>query len=323
MIAKVSMDPTRRRFNTIALGAMVVPLRALAQAKSSVVRVAIVGSAKKELLVKPFAAHGFVEGRNLRLDWLGISTSAAIEEMARKLVATSPDLIITLGSPATLAMQRATKEIPIVFLVGEPVRAGIVKSFSHPGGNATGISNQSLDLVAKRMELLRAIHPAARSLLVIPSEGEFGEMARSEMRVAAAKLSLRLEELPYLIGADPAAFLRVLRSRKPDTIYWSNGLVGELTPEILDHLREARIPTVYNIEEAVARGGLISLGVDIPATFARAVAIAARILRGEKPANIPVEQISSQRLAINLKTARAMGIKIPDSVLMSANLVID
>jgi ABC-type uncharacterized transport system substrate-binding protein len=277
-----------------------------------------------------FGEQGFVEGGNLAFAVVncdGVKPDD-VETKARATVASRPDLILTTGTRLTLVLQRHTRDIPVVFFnVGDPVVAGLVESLRRPGRNITGASNRGYELFEKRFELLKEIQPRARRIAVLSIEqspsGSMRQLWRQEMASASARLGFDMAEVVVSEDARLDAVTAAIRSAKADGVIY--GVLNQhlWMPDMLDFLRQSGLPAVFMLNEIVAMGGLASIGEPIQLQGRRAVAIAARILRGEKPATIPVDQLSTPHLAINLRTARAMRLAIPDSVRLRADEVVE
>jgi putative ABC transport system substrate-binding protein len=282
-----------------------------------------------------------MEGRNLAIDLHHIESSdmarktgesgeahanrvRKVEEMftqrAREVVETRPDVICVSGTHGAAEISRMRSDVPIVFFnVADPVRSGLVESYRRPGGNVTGIGNRWFDLVGKRVELLIALRPRARSLAVIGDyRGDFGDIVREEVDEAARRFGLRVA--PVNSALDHDGLVQSLRSANADAILH---LTSNISTSFLKLLRSGTVPAVYMQDEPVRRGGLMSLGATLKDQALRAVDVAVRILRGEKPATIPVELLEKPHLVINRATARAQRIQIPSSVLLQADEVIE
>lgn len=266
--------------------------------------------------------EGFVEPRNLALDTVIVRTEAGLDAAARRVVASHPDLVI-LGwrmGPSGWALRAATRDIPVVFTgAADPVRSGLVESLRRPGRNFTGSSASTHDLIAKRLELFRELRPDNPRLAVLVAEDpdpgweSFSAWAR-DLAIKATAIGkaheMSLQELASALRRTGAGgFMSFAVAREP-------GFWAELQAR-------SGVPGVFTAGAVVKAGGLSSLGVSDEETARRAVAIAARILRGEHPSDIPVDQANTFDLAVNLGTARAMGIRVPPSILIRATTVYD
>ena len=271
---------------------------------------------------------GWVEGRNLVLDYRAAEgRSDRVLELAAALVETHPDVIVTPSGPPAKALQRATATIPIVFVAAtEPVKNGLVHSFSRPGGNLTGSADMVHELNAKRLEVLKDAFPRVRRIAVVwnPTSVVVYDAA-SELRAAGPALGVELvfieirrrEEFPEVFqqieqsGADALAFLAdaiVLAPNTGDTIALA---------------AKTRLPAIFPYGRYVAAGGLLSYGANIGDFFARAATTVDKILKGASPGDLPVEQPTKFELVVNLKTARAMGFELPPGILDRADEVIE
>lgn len=267
---------------------------------------------------------GWVEGRNLVYVYSYASGDfSRFDALAVELVAEKPDLIFAGTQIAALAVRRATKETPIVFAVAEdPVGSGLVASLAHPGGNATGLSNQGIELVAKRMELLKELRPKLRHVAVMVAKSRLGD-AQLQAAERAAR-TMGVEVLPLRVGSVdeiPGAIDWIARKSVDGALVHGPGLVDRR--RVVALFGRMRIPVIYQLGEFVAEGGLMSYAADIGDNYHRAAAYANKILRGATPADLPVEQSQVFELAVNLKTAREQGIRIPQSVLLRATRVIE
>ena len=238
------------------------------------------------------AAHGFVEGGNLQMTWRsGIGVRQDDRDTASALAAARPDAVLTFSSVLTQAMQWTTKSVPIVFTdVSDPIADGIVKDYARPGGNTTGVSTRHRELLAKRMEILRGLAPGARRVAFVHpySTDQSLEAALPFVRKVAVELNFELIEVPWHL-------IREVEEKRADAV----------------------------IAYSVTRGALASYGTDPIEDTRLGADQLARVLKGAEPGVLPVGQISRFTLAINLKTARAIGLKVPSSVLIRANQVIE
>jgi putative tryptophan/tyrosine transport system substrate-binding protein len=272
------------------------------------------------------AEGGFVEGRNLAIEFRWAEGRYdRLPELAADLVHRNVSVIAAPGtSAAGLAAKAATAIIPIVFGVpGDPVRLGLVKSLSRPGGNATGVNFFTGEVVAKRMQLLRELVPAASriAVLVNPSDPS-NESTRSDVEPVAGVLGIFVLEAAT-IGEIDAAFAHLVRE-KADALFVAPGVFFSARRVQLAVLAARHnIPASFSSRAAVEAGGLVSYGADLADAFRQAGVYTARILQGAKPADLPVQQSIKFELVINLSTARALGLTIPPSLLAIADEVIE
>jgi putative ABC transport system substrate-binding protein len=311
-----------------ALGLARVP--ALAQQAGRVHRVGVLlplaGLAAQPYLDaarRQLAAHGFVEGRNLQFE---IRYGNAPSE-ARELAALKPDAFFALSTALAHPMHEAAGNAPLVFAwVADPVHAELVQSYARPGGSATGVANRYYELAQKRVELVRELLPAARRVAVAAGSFDYIVTTALDRAQAAAK---RLDMT--LVRAELGA-LRILALE--NALRDGAQAVLMLTPfaaygmrflaeEIVRFALERRVPMVFADLETVQQGGLMSYGTDLLADVRQAAELLARVLKGERPADMPVELAARFELAVNLKTARAIGVEVPRSILLRADRVIE
>jgi len=246
-------------------------------------------------------------------------------EFAAEFVRLKVDVILTVGTPSVLALMQATSSIPIVFVaVGDPVANGLVKSLARPGGNVTGLSNLTRDLAGKRVEILREAIPGLRRLAILANVANVAVVL--EMRDAqAAARSLGYEVITMEIrqAEDIAPAFETLGDRADAIYIVIDALVFTNRASINALALNARLPTMSGNRESIAAGGLISYGPNFPELFRRAADYIDKILRGTRPADIPVEQPAKFDLVVNLKTAKALGLTVPPPLLTRADEVIE
>ena len=269
---------------------------------------------------------GYAEGRNLLIEphWANNSAERAAA-LAAQIVASRPHVIVTLG-PTALAARRATRDIPIVFgFSGDPVEAGLVQSFSRPGGNLSGIYFLTLDLVGKRFEVLKELVPRARRVAILANPQHPGDKAeRRASQVAAGALGLEVEYFEARSGAEiDAALSAIQKSGAEAAVMFPLASIMARREHIARWAVEHRIPTVSGWAQFAEGGNLATYGPNLHDTFRRLAAYADKVLKGAKPADIPVEQPSTVELVVNLRAARALGLTVPNSVLIRANRVIE
>jgi putative tryptophan/tyrosine transport system substrate-binding protein len=320
----------RREFITLLAGAAAWPLAARAQA-AKVYRVAYLAYAGDQdavIVKRRLNELGYSEGQNLIFD---LRSAQGDEErllkLAAELAGTNPDVIVAgFGTATAKAAQASTATIPIVFTsVGDPIASGIVKSLNRPGGNLTGLHAQATDIFGKRLQVLADIAPGIRTVAVLLERGSpFTAVALPELkRVADARgQQLKLcdagtaEQLATGLNAAVKAGATAL------TILETPPLLA-MRQEIVDLAAKFRLPSVYTNREFVSAGGLASYGVDRRQLYRRAAEFVDKILKGQQPAEIPVEQPTKFELVINLNTAKALGLTIPPVVLAIADDVIE
>jgi putative ABC transport system substrate-binding protein len=322
----------RREFITLVGGAAAAwPLAASAQQAGKLPTIGVLGSDAAvwhpwtAALVERFRQLGWIDGRTIAIEYRwsqGRPERAA--EIAAEFVHLKVDIVVTAG-PHVATLMQATAVIPIVFaLAHDPVGGGIVASLARPGGNITGLSTQGTDLAGKRLELLREALPRLRRLAIIGNAG-YPEAVREMREAQAAARTLRLEVAPLEIRrAEEIATAFATLDAQADALYVvSDAVVNANRTRIITLALGARLPTMFAFREIVAAGGLMSYGPNYPDLFRRAGNYVDKILRGAKPADIPVEQPTKFDLVINLTTARALGITIPTALLLRADEVIE
>ena len=271
---------------------------------------------------------GYAEGRNVTIEYRGAENQLdRLPALAADLVRRHVSLIKTSGSPvAALAAKSATTTIPIVFVnAADPVRIGLVASLSHPGGNVTGVTELSSELGVKRLGLLRELVPSATSIaiLVNPKRPD-ADIQSAQLREAAQALGLKFHTLKAASERDfDAAFQAVVQSQASALVVAPDALFSDRRNQIVALARRYSVPTIYELREFVVAGGLISYGISSSDIGRQAGTLAGRILKGEKPADLPVMQPTKFDLVINLTTAKALGLNIPPGVLAIADEVIE
>jgi len=312
------------------------PLPAEAQQAAESARVGLLSTnqARGLRLIEPFRQglrdFGYVEGRSVVLEFRNAEGKRErFPMLAAELVALKVDVIVATGTPAALAAKQATATIPIVFLaVSDPVESGLVTSLARPGGNVTGLSNVAPQLVGKGLELLKQTVPGVSRVAVLWEPGATGERADratlAEAEVAGRALGVQLQFVEVRGPADfDRAFSDMTKRRAGAlTVFPGAMLFGE-RKQLTELAAKNRLATVYPWREYVDAGGLMSYGPDLADSYRRAAGYVAKILKGAKPADLPVEQPTKFELVINLKTAKALGLTIPPSLLARADQVIE
>jgi putative ABC transport system substrate-binding protein len=272
---------------------------------------------------------GYIEGRNVVIEYRDAKgKSERLPALAAELVALKVDVIVAASILPALAAQQATRTLPIVFAsVGDPVSSGLVTSLARPGGNVTGLSFLAPDLVGKHLELLKEAVPRASRVAVLWQPGFLGERGERDMLKRAEAAARTLGVQPQFVEArDPAdfdrAFSEMTRARAGAlTVLSSSMFLGERR-RLVDLAAKHRLPAEYPYREFVDAGGLMSYGANVADLYRRAATYVDRILKGAKPGDLPVEQATKFELVVNLKTAKALGITIPQLVLGRADEVI-
>jgi putative ABC transport system substrate-binding protein len=268
---------------------------------------------------------GWIEQRTVTIEYRwaeGHSERAA--EIAAEFVRLKVDVIVTSGTPITAAVKQATSLIPIVFAAsGDPIGAGLVASLSRPGGNITGLSQQQTDTSGKRLELLRKVVPGLRRLAILANpDNSAGALERDEVHAAARALGLEGASFEIRAAEDIVPAFAAMRGSADALFVCVDPLVFINQIRISALAVDARLPTMHGSRELVEGGGLMSYGASFPDLYRRAAEFVDKILRGTKPADLPVEQPTKFDLVINLATAKALGLTIPETLLATADEVI-
>ncbi len=266
---------------------------------------------------------GYVEGKNLNIDVRRADDDyTRLPTLAATLVSLAPNVIVSTATPATVALKQATSSIPIVMAgVGDPVASGFVKSLAKPGGNITGPSNLSIDLTAKSLELLHAAVPSAQRIAVLRSPNQVHETMLKEAYAAAEGLGLKIIPVMARTSADLDEAFAAMRKENCEALFVFAD--PRITQKIVELADKWRLPAIYQITDFVDMGGLLSYGQNWNELFQYAAIYVDKILKGANPANLPVEQPTRLELRINLKTAKALGLTIPDSIVARADEVIE
>ena len=269
---------------------------------------------------------GWIQGKNLTIERRDTGgESDRLRESAADLVQLKVDVIVTLSTPPAKAAKAATSTIPIVIIdPGDPVGGGLVASLARPGGNITGLSSIAPDLAAKRLELLKETFPkTSRVALLYNAAIPPAEVGLKEMRLAAPAFGQQLQfiEVEGVNGFE-RAFEAITRERATALVVFPDPITFSNIEVIVAFANKSAIPTIFGESEFVNRGGLMSYGPSYPAMFRRAATYVDKILKGAKPADLPVEQPTKFELVINLKTAKQLGLTIPPNVLSRADKVI-
>ena len=269
---------------------------------------------------------GYTEGRDVVIEWRSSNGDfARIPELAADLVERKVDVIVVETTSATIIAKRATSTIPIVMsLVGDPVRSGLVTSLAHPGGNVTGLSLMAAELGAKRLELLKQAIPRLTRVAVLWNPGNpWHAKANADLKAAAPALSLKLSFVGARTPDEFApAFSEISRMHAQGLYVTVDGIFFTHRTKLLNLVSKARLPAIYSDKRFVYEGALMSYGPDVGDVFRRSAGYVDKILKGAKPGDLPIEQPTKFELAVNLKTAKALGIAIPQSILQRADEVI-
>src|SRR5262245_40377589 len=323
----------RREFITLLGGAVAWPLPARAQQAAKLPTIGLLGATTPAVMSQWVAAFvqrlrelGWVEGRTIAIEyrWTEGSNERAAE-MAAELVRLKVDVIVTSGTPIVLAAKRATATLPIVFAAAaDPVGSGLVASLPRPGANVTGLSVQSPDLVGKRLEFWREVVPGLQRLAVMASvDNSIAMLEMGEVQAVAGKLGLDVGTFEIRRPEDFALAFETLKGRAQVLYVVSDPFMVANRIRIHTLAMSVRMPTMHNFREFVEVGGLMSYGTSFPDLWRRAGDYVDKILRGAKPADLPVEQPTKFDLVINLITAKALGLTIPPMLLARADEVIE
>ena len=320
----------RRRDVILLLGraAAAWPLAARAQQVAKIPRIGIVDDAPMwQTFRQALRELGYVEGETVNYEYrYSAGVPDRLTTVMGDLIRRPVDLIATYGTPPTQAARAATTTIPIVMIgVGDPVRVGLVASLARPGGNITGNTVLSPDLGAKRLQLLREAIPTVARVAYLTNPNNSGTLeVLAEMKRAAAAAGMALIGVEFGSSSDFDAALAVMLRERTEVLLVSNDPLHQLhVGRIIDFLAKNRIAGMFQSKEHVAAGGLMAYGASLPDLFRRAAAYAHRILQGAKPADLPVELPSKFDLAINLKTARSLGLDLPPLLVARADEVIE
>jgi len=279
-----------------------------------------------EAFIQGLRELGHVEGRSIAIEyrWAG-GKAERLPEMAAELVRQKVELIVAQGTLASEAAKRATASIPIVFVgVGDPVGSGLVASLSRPGGNVTGFTILSTDLAGKRLQILRELLPRAdRVALLVHRPASPTPLLIREMRAASQKLGIQITAQEIDAAVDlPSAFAAMKRERAQALVVQQNPITTENARRIAELAAQHRLPAIYYRRDFVEAGGLMSYGANAGVIYRRAATYVDKILKGAKPADLPVEQPTKFEFIINLKAAKALGLPIPPALLVRADEVI-
>jgi putative tryptophan/tyrosine transport system substrate-binding protein len=324
----------RRQFITLLGGAAAWPFAASAQQSGKMPRIGFLGNSTAALesnLVGPFREGlrdlGYEEGRSILIEYRWADGMyERFPVLIAELIALNVDVIVTAGTPAALAVKKATTSIPLVMIaVGEPVETGLVASLARPGGNATGVSSLSYGIQGKRLELLREMVPSISHVAVLWNSGSpIMIIQERETRAAAEVLGIKMLSLGVrTLEEIEQAFAAILRERSGALFVLADRLFLHHRKRIIDFAIEQRLPGVYAYRELVEVGGLMFYGPSYADLHRRAAAYVDKILKGAKPGDLPVERPVKFVLVLNLKTAKTLGIEVPLQLQQLADEVIE
>jgi putative ABC transport system substrate-binding protein len=326
----------RRQFITLLGGAAVWPLAAPAQQRERMRRVAVflpytatdpVSMSRIAALLQGLQEFGWTEGRNVRIDFRwGAGEADQYRKIAVELTTLSPDVVLAVGTLAVAALQRTTRAVPIVFVqVSDPVGGGIVESLARPGGNATGFAAPEYVTSGKYMELLKEIVPGLTRAAVTRDPGNIAGTAQfAAIQTVASSLGVELRPIDVRDPSEIERAVAALASQANGGLVVTGSAPAQIHRDLIITLAARhRLPAIYPYRFFVADGGLISYGLDTTDQYRRAAGYIDRILKGDKPADLPVQAPTKFELVVNLKTARALGLEVPQSVLVRADEVIE
>jgi putative tryptophan/tyrosine transport system substrate-binding protein len=323
----------RRGFISLFVGLVLLPVATFGQQRSG--NVAQIGlltrktdasvASQVDAFRQGLQDLGWVEGKNVTIQYRDAGGQVdRLRPLAAELVALNVDVIVTVDTPPTQAAEQATSIIPIVIAVSaDPVGAGLVKSLSHPGGNATGLSLLAPETDQKALEALRETLPKAKRVAMIFDPNNRGMMLRLKaIEGAAAKLAIELQSIPALSPNELAVTLAA--TDPPEALFVLSPIYAAYQKEIVEFATRTKVPLLVDTGGLAGEpGALLSYGADISSLFRRAATFVDKILKGAKPADLPVEQPAKFDLVINLKTAKALGLNVPPTVLLRADKVIE
>jgi putative ABC transport system substrate-binding protein len=328
------MAMKRREFITLVGGAAVWSYDARAQVSERLYRVAYLALAPSENMtqMKGFTQRlkelGYVEGRNITIDYRSAEgRSERLSALAAEIVKGKPDVVVAgYGTQVAQAAKAATKDIPIVFIsVGDPLGAQLITNLARPDGNITGLASQATETVTKRLETLEKLLPSQSIIAVLlNSSSPAPVQALKEIRTAAEKRSVRLEVLAVsALSQLPETIEAGIRAGASGLLVLEDPLTVAARQQISDLCLQFHLPAIDGDREFARAGGLMSYGVDRQRLFRRAAEFVDKLLKGAKPSAIPIEQPTKFELIVNMKTAKLIGLQIPDSVLALADEVIE
>jgi putative ABC transport system substrate-binding protein len=323
----------RREFITFLGGAAAAwPVAATAQQRSRLQTIGYLSAATRSARPEWIAAFlrrlyelGWIEGRTVTITYqYADGHNDRLPELAADLVQRNVDVIVTPGSEAAAARQ-ATSLIPIIFIAAAgPVDGKLVSSLARPGGNITGLSMQNTDLAGKRLELLRELVPSLSRVGVLTDvDNSIQALTVGEARTAARALGIELVTVGIKRSEDIAPAFEALKERAEALYVLGGALFINNDTQVHTLAVQMRLPAIYNTRESVEAGGLMSYGASLPDLYRRAADYVDKVLRGTKPADIPVQQPTKYDLVINLKTAKTLGLTVPPSLLARADEVIE
>ena len=326
----------RREFIALVGGAIACPMGVRAQQPSGKVpRIGYLGATSpsdRPPLLDAFRQRlrelGWVEGQNIVIDYRYAEGRVdRLPDLAAELVQLKVDVIVSLGTQGVTAAKNATETIPIVMIyVRDPVGTGLIASLARPGGNVTGVSGYTgLEIVAKQLELLKETVPKVRRVAILSNpDNAYHQLAIREVNVAARSLGVQLQLLEARGPNEfDGAFAAMAKERVGALLVLSDGIFSSHRTRLADLAARSRLPAAYGVRESVEAGGLMSYGPSFLDTYRRSAAYVDKILKGAKPADLPVEQPTKFELVINLKAAKAIGLEVPPLLIARADELIE
>jgi putative tryptophan/tyrosine transport system substrate-binding protein len=324
----------RRAFIALLGAAMTWPCAVVAQNPSKVYRIGLLSPAPPVAENSPFGAalilglaqHGYVLDRNLTFERRAEAVHTdSMPRLVDELVASKVDVIVTFGYRAALVAKRATTLPVVSFGAGDPIGTGLVGSLARPGGNLTGISDWSVEVTPKRLELLKEIVPNLRRVAMLWNAADLGMTLRYRASEAGARaLGFAVQPLGVNEPDDFDQAFAAMDRDMPDAILMvADALTNLNRKRVFEFAAARRLPAIYELDFIARDGGLMSYGPDLNESFARVAALVDRVLKGAKPAELPFEQPTLFRFVVNLGTAKALGITIPAAILLRADEVIE
>jgi len=321
----------RRDFITLVGGAAAWPLAARAQRQAKPPRIGFLSmgaaDSRSDAFKEGLRELRYVEGETIAIEWrFSGDRIERLPELAAGLVRLGVDLMVVTSTAPANAARAATSAIPIVFVgVSDPVEFGYVKGLAQPGGNMTGLANTNVELSAKRLEILREVLPRVTRIAVLWNPTNPSSRAGlRELEDPARALGIELYPFEAQGAIELGGALVTLMERRPEALFvLPNPLFGQFAQELADFTTRHHLPTIYGNREYADAGGLISYGPNLTDMYRRAAAYVDKILKGTKPADLPVERPTKFELVINLKTAKAIGLEVPPIMLTRADEVIE
>jgi putative tryptophan/tyrosine transport system substrate-binding protein len=324
----------RRAFIAGLGGAAAWPLAAGAQQSGKVYRIGYISPATghnpiDDAFEEGLRQHGWAKDQNIRIEYRYTGgREDAVSPLVTEVIGLSLDALVTWGPALSLAAKRAGTQIPLIFLVGswDPVDIGLVSNLARPGANITGVTGlASLEIIAKRLQLLKELIPSLAHIVVLASPQQTGSSrAKEALATAANALGVELHDLEVQTPGDLEGSIRNAKDHGIQALYvWPSGFTFSFAKQISDVAKLNNLPSIHSFREGALAGGLLSYAADLKEEARRGAEYVDKILRGTPPGTLPVEQMSKYELLINLKTAKALGLDIPPTLLARADEVIE